>query len=65
MTGDLTITFRSSDFHTLPLAAQQLIGMLVGPLFPDAQGMVTMELSELRWSEIQAAIDAAKEAQHA
>jgi hypothetical protein len=55
MTADCTITFRSSDFARLPLAAQQLISLFCGPL-PDKNGVVTM-VSEMRWGEIQAAIE--------
>lgn len=50
---DLTIRFHRTQWENLPYEAQRLISQYVGPLFPDAQGVLTMVLSVERWAEIQ------------
>ena len=54
---DLTIRFHRSQWDELPEAAKVLIGTYCGPLWPDADGVLTMVVSEMAWAAISACIE--------
>ena len=55
MVSDVTIQFHRSQWWHLTEEAQQLISAYCGPVYPDANDVITITVGEERWREIEKA----------
>ncbi len=52
-TEEVTIRLHRRDWDRLDTEVQVWIGRLVGPLFPDAHGMLAFTIAESHWRSIE------------